>query len=61
MAMYLLRQHGGCSLNDIGATLGGRNASTVSHACEKVARDMAASHLLRRRVDEIQQKLTSGG
>jgi chromosomal replication initiator protein len=59
VAMYVLRQKSGCSLSDIGAAIGGRNPSTVSHACEKVAQDMANSHLLRRKVEDIQKKLTS--
>jgi len=61
VAMYLLRQQGGCSLSDIGAVLGGRNASTVSYACEKVEQDIANSHLLRRRVEDIQKKLSPQG
>lgn len=61
IAMYLLRQQGNCSLSDIGSALGGRNASTVSHACEKVALDLSNSHLLRRKVEGIQKKLTPEG
>jgi chromosomal replication initiator protein len=61
VAMYVLRQKGGCSLSDIGAALGGRNPSTVSYACEKVAQDMANSHLLRRKVEDIQKQLASEG
>jgi chromosomal replication initiator protein len=60
VAMYLLRQQGNCSLADIGSALGGRNASTVSHACEKMALDISSSHLLRRKVEDIQKKLDSG-
>lgn len=60
VAMYVLRQKNGYSLCDIGTALGGRNSSTVSYACEKVAQDMANSHLLRRKVEDIQKKLTSG-
>jgi chromosomal replication initiator protein len=59
VAMYVLRQKSGYSLFDIGAAIGGRNPSTVSHACEKVAQDMANSHLLRRKVEDIQKKLIS--
>jgi chromosomal replication initiator protein len=58
VAMYILRQKSGCSLSDIGAALGGRNPSTVSHACEKVEADIANSHILRRKVEDIQKKLT---
>jgi chromosomal replication initiator protein len=57
VAMYVLRQQGGASLSDIGEAMGGRGASTVSHACEKVARDLENSHLLRRKVEDIQKQL----
>jgi chromosomal replication initiator protein len=57
VAMYVLRQKSACSLSDIGAALGGRNPSTVSYACEKVSQDMANSHLLRRKVEDIQKKI----
>jgi chromosomal replication initiator protein len=60
VAMYLLREKSSCSLSDIGAALGGRNASTVSHACEKIAQDIECSHLLRRRVEDIQKQLRDG-
>jgi chromosomal replication initiator protein len=59
VAMYVIRKRGGCSLSDIGAALGGRNPSTVSHACEKVAEDMTNSHILRRRVEDIQKNLSA--
>jgi chromosomal replication initiator protein len=58
VAMYVIRQQGGCSLSDIGSALGGRNPSTVSYACEKVAEDMANSHILRRKVEDIQKNLS---
>ena len=58
VAMYVIRQRGGCSLSDIGSALGGRNPSTVSHACEKVAEDISNSHILRRKVEEIQKNLS---
>jgi chromosomal replication initiator protein len=57
VAMYLMKQQGGCSLTHIGEALGGRNPSTVSHACEKVTRDIEASPVLRRQVEDIQQQL----
>jgi chromosomal replication initiator protein len=60
VAMYLLREKGGCSLSDIGIALGGRNPSTVSHACEKIAQDIENSHILRRKVEDIQKQLRAG-
>ncbi len=57
VAMYLLKQQGRQSLSDIGEALGGRGASTVSHACDKIARDLEASPVFRRQVDDIRRKL----
>ena len=59
VAMYVLKQQGGQSLSDIGRLVGGRGASTVSHACDKVNRDIEASPVLRRQIDGIRQKLAS--
>jgi chromosomal replication initiator protein len=59
VAMYVMRQQSNCSLSDIGVAFGGRNASTVSHACEKISQDIDNSHLLRRKVEDIQKKLSS--
>ncbi|HEX78958.1 MAG TPA: chromosomal replication initiator protein DnaA [Dehalococcoidia bacterium] len=59
VAMYLLKQQDGYSLAEIGSLLGGRNPSTVSHACEKVAEDIEASPVLKRKVKYIQKKLRS--
>ena len=59
VAMYLLKQQGSYSLTEIGNNLGGRNPSTVSYACEKVALDIKASPLLRRKVRGIQTSLCS--
>ena len=59
VAMYLLRQETNCSLAQIGQELGGKNPSTVSHACVKIASDINASPYLRRKVEDIQQRLHS--
>jgi chromosomal replication initiator protein len=59
VAMYLLKQQDGYSLAEIGSFLGGRNPSTVSYACEKVAEDIKASPLLRHKVKDIQKSLRS--
>ena len=60
VAMYLLKQQNNCSLAEIGAVLGGRNPSTVSHACEKIALDIQASPLLRRKIENIKKKINPG-
>jgi chromosomal replication initiator protein len=57
VAMYVLKQQGQQSLSDIGQAVGGRGASTVSHACEKIARDIEASPVFRRQVESIKLKL----
>jgi chromosomal replication initiator protein len=57
VAMYLLKKQNHLSLTDIGETLGGRGASTVSHACDKIARDVEASPVLCRKIEDIRQKL----
>jgi len=57
VAMYLIKQETNYSLVQIGRELGGRNPSTVSHACEKIANDIDASPHLRRKILDIQQKI----
>jgi len=57
VAMYLLKQQNNCSLADIGAMLGGRNPSTVSHACDKIAADIQSSPILRRKIQGIRKQL----
>ncbi len=59
VAMYLLKKQNNCSLAEIGTILGGRNPSTVSHACEKIAMDIQASPLLRRKIQGIQKKIST--
>ena len=57
LAMYLIRQETNCSLVQIGRELGGRDHSTITHACEKIARGIEASPYLRRIIRDIQQTL----
>jgi chromosomal replication initiator protein len=59
VAMHLMRQETGCSLAQIGIELGGRDHSTVLHACEKIATELDANPALGRRVAEIQQSIHS--
>jgi len=51
VAMYLIKQETNHSLAQIGKELGGRNPSTVSHACEKIANDVNASPRLKTKMD----------
>lgn len=57
VAMYLLKQNGGLSLAEIGRKLGGRNPSTVSHACEKISKDIESSPVLKHKLLSIQKDL----
>jgi chromosomal replication initiator protein len=57
VAMYLMRQETNCSLSHIGQALGGKNPSTISHACEKIASDIDASTYLRRKIFDIREQI----
>jgi chromosomal replication initiator protein len=57
VAMYLIKQETNYSLAQIGKELGGRNPSTVRHACEKIANDINASPHLRRKILDIRQNI----
>ena len=57
VAMYLIRQETNCPLTQIGKELGGRDHSTVIHACEKIASDIDASPYLRRKVLDIKHRI----
>lgn len=57
VAMYLAREHTGETLPAIGARFGGRNHTTVMHACrraaERVATDPEALEVVRRLTDRL--------
>ena len=55
VAMYLLKQVTNCPLAQIGQELGGRDHSTVIHACHKIASDMDNNPYLRRKISDIKQ------
>ena len=59
VAMYLLREEADCSSVQIGQALGGKNPSTVLHACEKIACNIDASPYLREKIQDIKQKIHS--
>ena len=59
IAMYLIRQHTDCSLQQIGKELGGRNHSTVIHACERIASDHDTSPQLKRKLTDIEHSIRS--
>ena len=58
VAIYLIRQENNCSLAQIGEELGGRDPSFVSHAYKKVAATIDANPYLRRKIGDIQQRIS---
>lgn len=59
VAMYLLREEVKASLPQIGATLGGRDHTTVMYACDKVANLMQRDDRLRKQILNIRQNMYS--
>ena len=57
IAMYLLRQEIDISLPQIGEAFGGRDHTTVMHACEKIADLIERDNRLRRQVLQIRENL----
>lgn len=57
VAMYLIRQETQTSLFEIGQLFGGRDHSTVLHACEKIERNLKQNPTLRQDVSAIREQL----
>ncbi len=57
VAMYLTRKHTSLSLKAIGEGFGGRDHSTVIHACELVARKIEEDSNFRRKVADLTHSL----
>ncbi len=55
IAMYLMRAETDVSLLRIGAELGGRDHSTVLHACDKINRESAMNDELRRDIAAVRE------
>ncbi|MGB2878774.1 MAG: chromosomal replication initiator protein DnaA [Candidatus Omnitrophota bacterium] len=53
MAMYLSRELTGNSLPDIGGFFGGRDHTTVLHACEKIGREVAGEENVRSLIHKL--------
>ena len=53
VAMYLARSLTNASLKSIGQNFGGRDHSTVIHACTQVAENLKGDHLFKLKVDSI--------
>ena len=57
IAMYIAREIVGAPLTMIGDCFGGRDHSTVNHACQKVASDIKFSPALNNLVSDLMQQL----
>lgn len=57
IAMYLSRELTGASLPKIGEQFGGRDHTTVIHACEKIAQDLKDDPTLSATLDELLARL----
>jgi chromosomal replication initiator protein len=55
IAMFLMREETDVSLVRIGAELGGRDHSTVLHACDKIGREMGVNDELRRDIAAVRE------
>jgi chromosomal replication initiator protein len=55
VAMYLMREETDASLLKIGAELGGRDHSTVLHACGKITRESQVNDELRREIAAVRE------
>ena len=55
IAMFLMRAETDVSLLRIGAELGGRDHSTVLHACDKINREVAVNDDLRREIAAVRE------
>ena len=57
IAMYLTRELTDLSLPKIGDEFGGRDHTTVIHACDKISKDISEDQQLKERIDHIIKKL----
>lgn len=53
VAMYLTRELTDLSLPKIGDEFGGRDHTTVIHACEKISNDMIRDNLFKKKIEDI--------
>jgi chromosomal replication initiator protein len=59
IAMFLMREETDVSLLRIGAELGGRDHSTVLHACDKITRESSTNDELRREIAAVREMIYS--
>lgn len=57
VAMYLIRELNGASLPRIGLEFGGRDHTTVIHACDKVAEDIQRDASMRSTVEALKKRI----
>lgn len=57
IAMYLIRKYTGLGFKEIGHYFGGKDHSTVMHACKKVETEMDTDSALRESVESVQNQL----
>ena len=53
IAIYLTKEMAGLSLKKIGECFGGRDHSTIIHACEKIQKDRQEDPELNREIDAL--------
>jgi chromosomal replication initiator protein len=61
LAMYLARQVSGASYAEIGRHFGGRDHTTVLHACQKTASALGRDDYLRQLIDELAAQIVAEG
>jgi chromosomal replication initiator protein len=59
VAMYVSRKMTGASFPDIGKKMGGRDHSTVIHACNKIKNILDQDMKLKRFIDEFEEALVN--
>jgi chromosomal replication initiator protein len=59
IAMFLMREETDVSLLRIGAELGGRDHSTVLHACDKINREASVNDEMRRDIAAVRELIYS--
>ena len=55
--MYLCRKNLDISLNEIGDAFGGRDHSTVHHACNKIEKDIEKDKETKRTIMELDKRI----
>ena len=58
IAMYLARKHLDISLPRIGETFGGRDHTTVIHACSKIERELETDNDLIKTIGELEERIS---